>query len=170
MTTSSQQSSRSTIAVLRAWWSISATVALAAITHAYEFGTPAFVVGAIVIAILFALSSHYRRTGNRPVLVVYGLLNLWVIIGFGLVGGLWNHAVKVAVSAVNGGALPLALERFFMSPDLGSATYEAIGILTFGASMFAAYFGYRYARTVRWMGRADSPGQGAVRSSPGAGV
>lgn len=135
------------------------TITLASITHAYEFGTPAFVVGAIVVAILFALTSHYRRTGNRLVLVLYGLLNLWVIGGFGLVGGLWNHAVKVAVSAVNGGALPLSLERFFMSPDLGSTTYEAIGILTFGASMFAAHFGYRYVRTVRWMGRADSPGQ-----------
>ena len=146
------------------------TIILASITHAYEFGTPAFVVGAIVITILVALSSHYRRTGNRLVLVLYGLLNLWVIGGFGLVGGLWNHTVKVAVSAVNDGALPLSLQRFFMSPDLGSAPYEAIGILTFVASMFAAYFGYRFARTVRWMGRADSPGQGAVRSSPGAGV
>lgn len=170
MTTASQQSSRSTSAASRSLWSISMTITLASITHAYEFGTPAFVVGAIVVAILFALTSHYRRTGNRLVLVLYGLLNLWVIGGFGLVGGLWNHAVKVAVSAVNDGALPLSLQRFFMSPELGSAPYEAIGILTFVASMFAAYFGYRFARTVRWIGRADSPGQGAVRSSPGVGV
>jgi hypothetical protein len=139
---------------------------LASITHAYEFGTVAFVAGAVVIAILFALSSHYRRTGNRPVLVLYGLLNLWVIGGFGLVGGLWNHAVKVAVSAATGGALPQSLERFFMSPNLGGATHEIIGILTFGASLFAVYFGYRYARTLRWMRRADAPGRSTVRSSP----
>ncbi len=163
MTTASQKPRRSTAPASRSLWSISITVLLASITHAYEFGAPAFVVGAIVIAILFALTSHYRRAGNRPVLVLYGLLNLWVIGGLGLVGGLWNHAVKVAVSAVNGGALPPTLERFFMSPDLGSAAYEAIGILTFGASMFAAYFGYRFARTVRWTARPDSSGQGAVR-------
>ncbi len=162
MRTSFNHPDRTIVLGSRSLLSISATAFLAAITHAYEFGTPAFAVGAIVIAILFALSSHYRRTRNRLVFVLYGLLNLWVIGGFGLVGGLWNHAVKVAVSAVNGGALPLSLERFFMSPDLGSATYEAIGILTFGASMFAAYFGYRFARTVRWTARADSSGQGAV--------
>jgi hypothetical protein len=157
MTTAAQQPSRSTIAA--SLWSVSITVMLAAITHAYEFGSAAFVVAAVVIAILFVLSSHYRRAGNRLVLVVYGLLNLWVIGGFGLVGGLWNHAVKVAVSLANGGALPVSLERCFMSPDLGSATYEALGILTFGASMVAANFGYRFARTVRWTGRAESSGQ-----------
>lgn len=170
MTTYSQQSSRSTNAASRSLWSVTATVILASITHAYEFGAPAFVAGAIVIAILVALSNHYRRTGNRPALVVYGLLNLWVVVGFGIVGGLWNHAVKVAISSANGGAPPPSLGRFFMSPDLGSATYETVGILTFGASMFAAYFGYRLARTVRWTARADATGRGAVRSSPAADV
>jgi hypothetical protein len=148
MTTTSHQPRSPTLAA--SLWSISITVILASITHAYEFGIVAFAVAAVVIAVLLALSSHYRRTGNRPVLALYGLLNVWVIGGFGLVGGLWNHAVKAAVSVANGGALPQSLERFFMSPDLGSATYEIIGILTFGASIFAAYFGYRFARTVRW--------------------
>lgn len=172
MTTSWHQSSRSSATASRALWSISVTVILASITHAYEFGTAALVVGAIVIAILSVLSRHLR-TGNRPAFLLYGLyalLSLWVVVGFGLVGGLWNHAVKVAVSAVNGGVLPPSLERFFMSPDLGSVAYETIGILTFGASMFAAYFGYRNVRAGRRMARVDSQGQGALRSAPGAGV
>lgn len=170
MTTSAQSSSLSAIAASRLLWSIAATVVLASITHAYEFGAPAFAVGAIVIALLSALSGRYRRTGTRPALVIYGLLNLWIIGAFGLVGGLWNHAFKVVVSAAHGGALPPALEPFFMSPDLGSATYEAIGILTFGASLCAAYFGYRFARMVRLVARADAPGRDAGRSSPAADV
>lgn len=170
MTAPSPQSGRATIGASPSLWSVSATVLLASITHAYESGTPAFVVGAIIIAILFALSSHYHRTGHRLALVLYGLLNLWVIGGFGVVGGLWNHAVKVAISAVNDGALPVVVERFFMSPDLGSAMYEVVGILTFAASMFAAWFGYRFARAVPWTARADSPGPGAVDAAPGAGV
>lgn len=166
MTTAAHQPSGSTFAASR--WSISTTVGLAAITHAYEFGAVAFGVGAVVIATLFASSGHYRRTGHRLGLGLYGLLNLWIIGGFGLVGGLWNHAVKVAVSGANGGVLPRSLERFFMSPDLGGATYEIVGILTFGASLCAVYFGYRYARTLRWMRRADAPGRSTVRSAPGA--
>lgn len=168
MITSSRQSSRSPSAAWRSLWSVSATVILAAITHAYEFGTLAFVVGAIVIAALAALSGRIRRTGSRLALVAYGLLNLWIIGGFGIVGGLWNHTVKVVASAANGGALPASLQRLFMSPDLGSATYEAVGILTFITCVFAATFGYRLARTVRWTARTDAPEHGAAGPSPTA--
>ena len=74
MTTASHQPGRSTLTA--SLWSISITVILAAITHAYEFGIVAFAVAAVVIAVLLALGAHYRRTGNRPALVLYGLLNL----------------------------------------------------------------------------------------------
>ena len=130
--------------------SVSVTAFLAAVTHAYDFGTAAFGVGAFIIALLVVLSRRQQRTGSRLALVLYGLLNLWIIGGFGVVGGFWNHAVKVPLIAANGGTLPPALEPLFMSPDLGSLTYEVVSILTFGASVFAAYFGYRFVRTVRW--------------------
>lgn len=148
MTTSSHRAGPSATAASASLWSISVTAILASITHAYEFGSVAFVVGATVIAVLFVLSSKYGRTRSKPVLLIYGLLNVWIIGAFGLVGGLWNHAVKLAVSVANGGVLPPSWQRLFMSPDLGSATYETIGILMFGASMFAAYFGYRFARAL----------------------
>ncbi len=126
---------------------VSLTVALAAITHAYEFGPPAFLVGGIAIALLTTLGLGYQRTGNRFLIALYALLNLWVIGGFGMVGGLWNHTVKVALCAAHGGTLPSSLEAGFMSPELGSAAYETVGILTFVASLVAAVFGYRFIRS-----------------------
>ncbi len=137
-------------AASRSLWTIAATVILASITHAWDFGHPAFVAGAIVLAILYALNRAYRRTGSRLSLVFYLLLILWIVGAFGVVGGLWNHAVKLAVSVANGGALPPSMERLFMSPDLGGAGYEATWILMGVAGVVAAWFGYRFARTARW--------------------
>lgn len=134
----------------RSLLSIAVTASLAAITHAYDFGIPAFIVGAVIIATLIALSRRYRRTGSRPAVVLYGLLSLWIIGGFGLVGGFWNHAVKGTLMAANGGALPSGLEPLFMSPDLGPPVYEVGYILLFAASALAAYLGYRFVRTVPW--------------------
>lgn len=148
--TSSGRTDRSTLAATWSLWSITATVIFAAVTHAYDFGIAAAVAGGAVIAILFALYRRYRRTGSRLALGSYGLLSLWVIGGFGLVGGVWNHAVKIALSAANGGTLSPALEPFFMAPELGDGVYEMLWILLGGASLVAAFFGYRFFRTVRW--------------------
>jgi len=130
----------------RSLQSVALTVALAAITHAYEFGPVAFAAGIAIIALLWSFMAHYRRTGRRSALVPYGLVALWVIAGLGIVGGFWNHAVKVVVVALHNGAVPVELEKLFMSPELGSFTNESIGVLTFVASLMAAYHGYRFVR------------------------
>lgn len=133
---------------VRSLQSVSLTAILAAITHAYDFGHIAFVVGAVLVALLWSLVAHYRRTGRRAALVPYGLLSLWIIVGFGLVGGFWNHAIKALVVALHEGAVPSELAGMFMTPELGSITYESIGVLTFAASVMAATHGYRFARAV----------------------
>lgn len=149
-----------------ALWSLSATIVLASFTHARDFGVIAFVTGAVLIAVLLLLAGYQRRTGSWLTLLLWGLLELWVIGGFGFFGGFWNHAVKVAVSALNGGVLPPSWEPLFMSPDLGNLAYETAGILTFGASVLAAFFGYRYARALR--ATSGGAGQGAVGSAASA--
>jgi len=161
MTSSTTQSGRSRGTASRSLWSIAATVILAAFTHAYDFGPAAFLAGTVVLVTLFLVNARYRRTQSRFAALLYSLLSLWVIAGFGLLGGVWNHAVKLVVVAGSGGTLPSALEPLFMSPDLGGATYEALWIVLGVASVFAGYFGYRFARTVRWTVRPT-----AVRPSP----
>ena len=129
--------------------SVSLTAALASVTHAYEFGPAAFVVGAAAIAMVVALGLGYRRSGSRAALALYVALGLWIVVGLGIVGGFWNHAVKDVVCALRGGPLPASAEPWFLSPAPGDAVYETAGILTFVASVAAAVHGHRFIRARR---------------------
>jgi hypothetical protein len=122
---------------------IAATVILASITHAYEFGYRAFIAGLISLALLCGMSVLYQRTKKKVFLFFYGLLNAWVIIGFGLLNGFWNHSFKVFLFYLHNGALPPFLAKLFMTPHIGSFFYEGVGVLTFVMSMVASYYGYK---------------------------
>jgi hypothetical protein len=128
---------------------ISATVILASVTHAYQFGSRAFVAGFIVIALLCGMNILYRRTSSRVFLVLYGLLNAWVIIGFGLLNGFWNHSFKVFLYYLHNGNLPPFLAKLFMTPQIGGFFYEGAGVLTFVMSMVASYYGYKLMKEGR---------------------
>ncbi len=108
--------------------SISATVVLASITHGCEYGNRVYIVGLIVISLLCGLNILYLRTRNKVFLVFYGLINAWVVIGFGLVNGFWNHAFKASLYYLHNGSL-------FMAPQIGSPFFEGTGILTFVISL-----------------------------------
>ena len=121
----------------------SATIVLASVTHAYEFGYRAFAAGFAIIVLLYGISKLYQRTGHKVLLVFYGLLNAWVVIGFGLVNGFWNHAFKVFLHYLHNGSLPPFLAKLFMTPQIGSFVYEGTGVLTFAMSVAASYYGYK---------------------------
>lgn len=127
----------------------SATIILASITHAYAFGYRTFIAGFIVIALLCGMNILYQRTEKKVFLLFYGLLSVWVIIGFGLVNGFWNHAFKVFLSYLHNGSLPPFLAKLFMTPQIGSFFFEGAGILTFVMSVFAAYYGYAFIKEGR---------------------
>ncbi len=128
---------------------VSATVVLASITHASEFGHRAFIAGLMVIALLGLMNSLYLRTGTSVFLVLYGLINAWVIIGFGLFSGFWNHAFKVFLYYLHNGSLPPLLAKLFAAPGIGSPFFEGAGVLTFALSLCAAYFGYKFMKEGR---------------------
>lgn len=125
--------------------SIILTVILAAITHAYEFGYRAFVAGGILIIILGVLNMFYRRAKNKMIFILYAFLNAWVIIGFGIINGFWNHAFKVFLNYLHNGYLPPFLARLFSDPEVGSSLLEGSGVLTFVASMVATYYIFQMA-------------------------
>jgi hypothetical protein len=76
-------------------------------------------------------------------IILVGLL----ILGFGLLDGLWNHMIKMIVffsrgaNTANMAGLPF--------PPVGSAFHEITGVLTFVAALFAAYFGYQFMANTR---------------------
>ena len=125
--------------------SVTLTVIFATITHAYDYGLghSALIAGCIVVVICSVLNILYQRTRNKAILLFYELLNAWIIIGFGIVNGFWNHAFKVFLNFLHGGYLPPVMARLFMNPKIGSVFLECVGILTFVASMFAAYYGFK---------------------------
>jgi hypothetical protein len=125
---------------------ISATVILASIAHAYEFGYRAFIAGFVVIALLCGMNFLYRRTRNKVFLIFYGLLNAWVIIGFGLFNGFWNHVFKMFLYYLHNETLPPFLAKLFMTPQIEGPFIEGIGMLTFVMSLFAAYYGYKFIK------------------------
>lgn len=127
--------------------SASLTAALAAYTHSYEFGPPAFFAGGVVIALLGTLGHGYARGGRRWLLWPYALLVLWLVLAFGIAGGFWDHGVKALVCMLHGGVVPPVLQPMFTSPELGGAPYEIAWILTFLASLAAFFFGHRFIRS-----------------------
>jgi len=146
---SSQAFQNKTATAMLSLASVSATVVLASITHAADYGHRAFIAGLIVIALLWGMNLLYRRTGKKILLAFYGLLSAWVIIGFGLVNGFWNHGMKVFLYYLHNGALPPFLAKLFLTPQIGSFFIESAGILTFVLSMFAAYHGFKFMKEGR---------------------
>lgn len=119
------------------------TVFLATITHAYIFGYRAFIAGFGFIFLLTILNLLYKRKKNKLFLLFYFLLNTVVIVGFGLINGFWNHIIKVFLSYLHGGHLPPLFTGLFENPTIGTFFQESIGFLTFIASMFSAYYGFK---------------------------
>lgn len=128
--------------------SIITTAVFTSIHHFYEIGFPAVVLMLLFIVSPILLVQQFRNSGKRVFLWIYGLLSLWLVIGLGLVDGLFNHTAKLfslqihAFLALHGGGTKVVEKTFE-----GNFIYEGTGVLTFIASMFAAYYGYKFIRT-----------------------
>lgn len=128
--------------------SVIATAVFTSIHHVYEIGFLAVALVLLFIVSPILLMQQYRKTGKKVFLWLYGLLNTWLVIGFGLVDGLFNHTLKLlsfqvhALLALHGGSTK-AVEKAFE----GNLIYEGTGVLTFVAGIFAAYYGYKFIRT-----------------------
>ena len=130
--------------------SIIATAVLTSIHHFYEVGFLAVVLVLLFIGSPILLMQQFRNTERKVFLWLYGLLNTWLVIGLGLVDGLFNHTFKLlsfqvhTLLALHGGSTK-TVEKAFE----GNLIYEGTGILTFIASMFAAYYGYKFIQSIR---------------------
>jgi hypothetical protein len=129
-------------------YSVTATLILGGVDHAYRYGYHAIIAFTVIILVTFGLVFAYKRTQSKGVLGLYGLLSGFAVIGFGLVNGFWNHAAKVLLTFLHNGELPPLLQKLFISPGMGGALYEGLGILTFIASLFAGYYGLAVIKEV----------------------
>jgi ABC-type branched-subunit amino acid transport system substrate-binding protein len=123
--------------------SIVATSIVATVHHIYKLGPGAFLLGAVIIVLPIALMLWFRKTSSSAALISYGLMNVWIIVGFGLVDGLWDHTLKIYL----GNFLLSNYSYYFSWSPIGGFPFEATGILESVGSLFAAYYGYKFLRT-----------------------
>lgn len=126
--------------------SILLTVIIASIHHIFTFGHLAIVLGIAIVLLFLIMRAVFQYTRNAAILGIYGLFNAAIIVGAGLVDGFWNHAFKLFIYHLHNGYIPPLLTHLFQTTTIGNTWYEATGVLTFAASMFAAYFTYRFFR------------------------
>src|SRR5881396_3281901 len=125
----------------RSLLSVIVTAVLITVNHLYPLGTRALGLGAVLVVVPTALVWWFRTTRSRVAFAGYLLMNLWVVVGFGFVKGLWTSTLPVFL-----GSLLASVSTSFPRPTLGPVPLELSGILTFIGSLFVLYYGYRLVR------------------------
>src|SRR5213083_2449575 len=125
----------------RSLLSVIVTAVLITVNHLYPLGTRALGLGALLVLVPTALLWWLRTTRSRVAFTGYLLMNLWIVIGFGLIKGLWKSTLPVFL-----GTLLASVSTSFPRPTLGPVPFELSGILTFIGSLFVLYYGYRLLR------------------------
>jgi ABC-type branched-subunit amino acid transport system substrate-binding protein len=123
--------------------SITLTAVLTTIHHYYKLGNGAFILGVIMIGLPIIFLNWFRKKKTAVPFVLYGLMNVWVIIGFGIVDGFWDSTIKVYFSN-----FLFHNSRLFIRSPLGSFPFEVTGVFAFIASLFATYYGYKFLKAV----------------------
>ena len=132
--------------------SITVTAIITAVHHIYREGWVLLIPGALVVLLPLVLVRWFSASGSNIALSAYGVLNALIIVGLGIVDGFLDHVLNafiVLFAATRGEAVD-RLDRAFrvlpQTPLVGDMLYELTGILTFVASMIAAYYWYRFMR------------------------
>lgn len=135
------------------------TAILTSIHHSYEMGIHALILVVLFIILPSVFMAWFKKTESRGALWAYGLLDTWLVVGLGVVDGLWNHIIRPmgfslhGLMALHGGAMG-GSGSAATDAGGGSIVYTLTGALTFVAAMFAAYYGYRFIQTNRQSGTA----------------
>jgi branched-chain amino acid transport system substrate-binding protein len=123
--------------------SIIITTVFIIIHHLYKLGPSAFILGFVLAGSGVMLLRWFKNTKGITPLILYGLLNVWIIVGFGLSDGLWDSTIKVFFSN-----FLFPDSRLFIRSPLRSYLFEVSGVLTFVGSMYVLYYGYKFLSAV----------------------
>jgi ABC-type branched-subunit amino acid transport system substrate-binding protein len=131
---------------IRAGWRSLVAVALtaAAVTfnHVFTLGSGAFVLGAALLAVPPALWIWFRRTGNRWALAAYGVMNAWIVVGFGVIKGLWDITLPIFA-----GTFLSSVSTAYPTPVFGAFWFEISGVAMFLGSLFVLYYDLQLIRS-----------------------
>ncbi len=123
--------------------SLASTAVLTTVHHYYKLSNGAFILGTVIIFLPIIFLNWFRKTKSPTPFILYGLMNAWIIIGFGIADGFWDSTIKVYFSN-----FLFHNSRLFIRSPLGSFPFEVTGVFAFIASLFAVYYGYKFLNTV----------------------
>jgi ABC-type branched-subunit amino acid transport system substrate-binding protein len=126
----------------RSLLSVVLTVGAITVNHWYTLGGGALLLGAVLLALTTGFWWWLVRTGSRVAAAGYLLMNGWIVVGFGLMKGFWEGALRLFLGT------PLAAHStLFPKPTIGSAGFELSGLLTLIGSGFVVYYAYSFLAT-----------------------
>jgi ABC-type branched-subunit amino acid transport system substrate-binding protein len=126
--------------IRRAGWRSVIAVALTTVAitfnHVFTLGGVAFLLGATLLVLPPALWIWFRRTGNRWALAAYGVMNAWIVVGFGVIKGLWDITLPIFA-----GTFLSSVSTAYPKPVFGAFGFEISGVAMFLGSLFVLYYG-----------------------------
>lgn len=123
--------------------SVAVAAALITINHVPALGLRALGLGAGLLGAATVFLLPYRARRRWPALVGYLLVNLWIVVGFGLYKGLWKGALRLYL-----GTFLAWLSPSFPRPAVHGYLVETSGVAMFIASLFVATFATKLVRAV----------------------
>jgi ABC-type branched-subunit amino acid transport system substrate-binding protein len=125
--------------------SVLLTSAMTTIHHYYRFGFFTVLLGLVTVGAPTLTLWWFRKSRSAVALVAYGLASSWIIVGFGLVDGMWRSTLKLFL----GHFLLAQYSQYFSWDRVGSFPFEATGIVASVTSLFAGYYTVRFVLAAR---------------------
>jgi ABC-type branched-subunit amino acid transport system substrate-binding protein len=116
------------------------TAAAITVNHFYVLGWGALLLGGALTVLPTGFLLWFRRTRSRVAFAAYMAMSLWIVVGFGLMKGLWKTTLRLFL-----GTALASVSTSFPRPAIGTPGFELSGVVTFIGSLFVLYFGYRLA-------------------------
>ena len=121
-------------AARRSLLSVLVTAGFITVNHLYPLGAKALLLGALLAGGATALLWWFRNSRSSVAFAGYLLMNLWIVVGFGLLKGFWADTLPVFI-----GSLLASLSTSFARPTLAPVWVELSGIAMFIGSLFVLY-------------------------------
>ena len=131
-------------AARRSLLSVIVTAAIITANHLYVLGPQAFALGTVLVLGPVALLWWFRNTQSAVAFAGYLAMNLWIVLGFGLMKGFWGITLPLYV-----GTALSSLSAAYPRPTLGPYGFEASGILMFVGALFVGYYAYQLIEAKR---------------------
>jgi ABC-type branched-subunit amino acid transport system substrate-binding protein len=121
--------------------------------HHYDrLGFYSVFLGLVITGVPIAAIWWFRRSRGLLPFLAYALVSGWVIVGFGLIDGMWRSTLKLFM----GHFLLANYSQYFSWAPVGTFPFEATGIVASVSSLFAGYYTLRFLFLARSRVRAPA--------------